>query len=67
MTKYGKFQAWSADQQKALEDALRKHKDANKEEKWDLIAGDVPGKDRKECMQRFKVWLGREGKYLERM
>jgi hypothetical protein len=46
---------WSAEQQKALEDALRKHKAAGKDEKWDLIAGDVPGKTKADCVQRFKV------------
>jgi len=45
---------WSLDQQKALENALKQVKDLPVAERWDKVAEMVPGKNKKECMERFK-------------
>jgi len=46
---------WNDDQQKALESALRKYASiTDKNEKWEKIAGDVVGKSKKQCVERFK-------------
>lgn len=46
---------WSVEQQKALEAALQKHPATlDKNERWRLIADDVPGKTKSECVARFK-------------
>lgn len=46
---------WSAEQQKALEVALIKHPATlDKNERWRLIAEDVPGKTKSHCVARFK-------------
>jgi len=48
---------WSAVQQKALENALLKHPATlDKNERWRLIAEDVPGKTKAQCVERFK-WI----------
>lgn len=47
---------WSQQQQAALETALRKFPATmEKNERWKAIAGDVPGKNKKECVQRVKA------------
>jgi len=48
---------WSAVQQKSLEAALAKFPASmDKKERWTSIADSVPGKNRKECVARFK-WI----------
>eukprot|EP01120_Amphizonella_sp_Union-15-10_P015022 TRINITY_DN756_c0_g1_i2.p1 TRINITY_DN756_c0_g1~~TRINITY_DN756_c0_g1_i2.p1 ORF type:complete len:511 (+),score=167.07 TRINITY_DN756_c0_g1_i2:320-1852(+) len=44
---------WSKEDQKALEIALKKF-GAKEPERWDKIAAAVPGKTKKECLQRYK-------------
>ncbi|KAL2911856.1 Zuotin [Polyrhizophydium stewartii] len=50
--------AWSTEQQLALEQALRKFPasafTANPAERWEKIAGEVPGKNKKDIKQRVK-------------
>jgi len=49
--------AWTADQQKALEAALAKYPASlEKAERWTNIAADVEGRTKKECAERFK-WI----------
>jgi len=46
---------WSAEQQRSLEAALQKHPASlDKNERWRLIAEDVPGKTKSQCVERFK-------------
>ncbi|XP_026190623.1 dnaJ homolog subfamily C member 2 [Cyclospora cayetanensis] len=46
---------WTQEQQTALERALAKHPSSMPAaERWSAIASDVPGKTRKECIERFK-------------
>lgn len=46
---------WNQEQQTALERALAKHPSSMPAaERWTAIANDVPGKTRKECVERFK-------------
>ncbi|CDJ38346.1 DnaJ domain-containing protein, putative [Eimeria tenella] len=46
---------WTQEQQSALERALAKHPSSMPAvERWTAIANDVPGKTRKECVERFK-------------
>lgn len=46
--------AWSEIQQKELEKALKMCRQIPPAERWDRIAELVPGKDRAECIERFK-------------
>lgn len=45
--------AWSAEQQCQLENALKQTR-ATDAERWDKIAGMVSGKTKKQCIQRYK-------------
>ncbi|CAE7514191.1 Dnajc2 [Symbiodinium natans] len=46
---------WTAEQQQALEKALQRHPATlDKNERWKLIAADVPGKTKAQCVERFK-------------
>ncbi|KAL8451717.1 hypothetical protein Emed_001879 [Eimeria media] len=48
--------AWTKEQQNALESALAKYPSSMPpSERWTAIANEVPGKTRKECVERFKV------------
>eukprot|EP01084_Bolivina_argentea_P001695 3134_1 len=47
---------WTKEQQKALENALRAVRTLPANEKWDKLADMVPGKSKKECIERFK-WI----------
>ncbi|KAL8271355.1 hypothetical protein Esti_004689 [Eimeria stiedai] len=48
--------AWTKEQQNALENALAKYPPSiPPSERWTAIANEVPGKTRKECVERFKV------------
>ncbi|KAL8427328.1 hypothetical protein Efla_002291 [Eimeria flavescens] len=47
---------WTKEQQNALERALAKYPPSMPAaDRWTAIANDVPGKTRKECVERFKV------------
>lgn len=48
--------AWNDNQQKQLEAALKKYsKSLSANERWSKIAKDVDGKDKKDCVERYKV------------
>mmetsp|Transcript_8676 Transcript_8676/g.24943 ORF Transcript_8676/g.24943 Transcript_8676/m.24943 type:complete len:627 (-) Transcript_8676:159-2039(-) len=47
---------WTEDQDKQLQDGLTKFPASmNKNERWTSIAKEVPGKTKKDCVQRFKA------------
>mmetsp|Transcript_55121 Transcript_55121/g.87948 ORF Transcript_55121/g.87948 Transcript_55121/m.87948 type:complete len:602 (+) Transcript_55121:89-1894(+) len=48
--------AWSKEQQSALESALRAVRALPATEKWDKVAEMVPGKTKQQCVERFK-WI----------
>lgn len=52
-TKEAVVSEWSPDQQKQLEKALKTY-DSKDPDRWVKIAGDVPGKTKKECVARYK-------------
>jgi hypothetical protein len=46
---------WTPEQQKQLEDAMRKHPSSlPPAERWTNIAAEVPGKTKQQCVARFK-------------
>lgn len=50
-----KDEVWSEEQQKALETALKKHPSSlSANERWGNIAKEVPGKNKKQCVDRYK-------------
>jgi len=55
---------WTSDEQKLLEQALKTYSSADPE-RWAHIAACIPGRNRKDCMTRFKVIHGfKSRKYL---
>uniref|UniRef100_A0A183BPC9 DnaJ homolog subfamily C member 2 n=1 Tax=Globodera pallida TaxID=36090 RepID=A0A183BPC9_GLOPA len=46
---------WSAEQQKQLECALKATVSVDAKERWDKIAALVDGKDKRECIRRYKA------------
>jgi DnaJ family protein C protein 2 len=53
--KEGEEVAWTQDQQQALEKALREFPSSlDPKERWTKIAEKVPGKTKKQCLDRFK-------------
>ena len=46
--------AWTAEEQKLLEQALRTYP-ASTEERWEKIAEAIPRRSKKDCMKRYKV------------
>jgi len=49
-------QPWSEEQDALLQEMLRKHPASmEKNERWKLIAKGVPGRTKKDCVQRFKA------------
>lgn len=45
---------WSQAQQAAFEQAIQKYPKTGSADRWQKIAGSVPGKSREECMTRYK-------------
>lgn len=45
---------WSQAQQAAFEQAIQKYPKSGSSDRWQKIAGSVPGKSREECMARYK-------------
>ncbi|XP_063991118.1 dnaJ homolog subfamily C member 2 [Diachasmimorpha longicaudata] len=50
----GKDQPWTPAEQQLLEQALKTYSSTTGPEKWDLIAGCLPSRTKKECMRRYK-------------
>lgn len=49
-------QPWTEEQDALLQDMLRKYPaDMEKNERWKAIAKGVPGRSKKDCVQRFKA------------
>ena len=47
---------WTEEQDTLLQEMLRKYPaDMDKNERWKMIAKGVPGKSKKECVERFKA------------
>ena len=47
--------AWSEDQQKSLENALKNYPSSlSANERWTSISKDVQGKNKKQCVDRYK-------------
>ncbi len=50
-----KDDVWSEEQQKSLETALKNHPSSlSANERWTNIAKEVPGKNKKQCVDRYK-------------
>lgn len=45
---------WTTEEQKLLEQALKTYP-VSTPERWDKIAAAVPGRNKKDCMKRYKV------------
>ncbi|XP_035226483.1 dnaJ homolog subfamily C member 2-like [Stegodyphus dumicola] len=45
--------AWTADEQQLLEQALKTYP-INTEDRWEKIAACIPGRDKKDCIKRYK-------------
>lgn len=45
---------WSAEEQSRLEQALKSFP-ASTEDRWGKIAETIPGRNKKDCMRRYKV------------
>lgn len=61
-------ESWTAEEQRALEAALMKHPASiPAKERWQSIAADVPGRTKKECVDRFKVLREKANKEREEM
>lgn len=48
-------QPWTPAEQQLLEQALKTYSSTTGPDKWDLIAGCLPSRTKKECMRRYKV------------
>lgn len=46
---------WTTEEQKLLEQALKTFP-VNTPERWEKISDAVPGRSKKDCMKRYKVW-----------
>lgn len=50
----GNAAAWTTEEQKLLEQALKTYP-VSTPERWEKIAASVPGRSKKDCMKRYKV------------
>lgn len=50
----GNTAAWTTEEQKLLEQALKTYP-VSTPERWEKIAAAVPGRSKKDCMKRYKV------------
>lgn len=50
----GNAAPWTTEEQKLLEQALKTYP-VSTPERWDKIAAAVPGRNKKDCMKRYKV------------